>query len=314
MSADGESPQDAPSPYLTVREAAAYLHLNEKTLYAMIQDSGIPATKVTGKWLFPRKLLDDWLLESTHGGVLADRLLIAGSDDPWLAHSIARLAQRADDGTLIAYSPCGTRKGLALLAQRRANACPIHWGEAQHATRRHALLLREYTGSANWVMVQLALREQGVMLSRALAPVSDLAELLARRPLLIQRGPGAGSQHFFTQACTAAGIAAPEAIQTAATEREAAFMVASGAGDCAPGTRAAAGEFNLHFLPLGSEALDLVMPRSLYFRALLQQLLAELASDDSRDLAERLGGYDLAPLGRLRSETVAAGQRPVTQR
>ena len=308
MSADGESQQDAPSPYLTVREAAAYLHLNEKTLYAMIQDSGIPATKVTGKWLFPRKLLDDWLLESTHGGVLADRLLIAGSDDPWLAHSIARLAQRADDGTLIAYSPCGTRKGLALLAQRRANACPIHWGEAQHATRRHALLLREYTGSANWVMVQLALREQGVMLSRALAPVSDLAELLARRPLLIQRGPGAGSQHFFTQACTAAGIAAPDATQTAATEREAAFMVASGAGDCAPGTRAAAGEFNLHFLPLGSEALDLVMPRSLYFRALLQQLLAELASDDSRDLAERLGGYDLAPLGRLRSETAAAGQ------
>ncbi len=306
MSADGESPQDAPSPYLTVREAAAYLHLNEKTLYAMIQDSGIPATKVTGKWLFPRKLLDDWLLESTHGGVLADRLLIAGSDDPWLAHSIARLAQRADDGTLIAYSPCGTRKGLALVAQRRANACPIHWGEAQHATRRHALLLREYTGSANWVMVQLALREQGVMLSRALAPVSDLAELLARRPLLIQRGPGAGSQHFFTQACSAAGIAAPEAIQTAATEREAAFMVASGAGDCAPGTRAAAGEFNLHFLPLGSEALDLVMPRSLYFRALLQQLLAELASDDSRDLAERLGGYDLAPLGRLRSDGGAA--------
>lgn len=306
MSADGESPQDAPSPYLTVREAAAYLHLNEKTLYAMIQDSGIPATKVTGKWLFPRKLLDDWLLESTHGGVLADRLLIAGSDDPWLAHSIARLAQRADDGTLIAYSPCGTRKGLALLAQRRANACPIHWGEAQHATRRHALLLREYTGSANWVMVQLALREQGVMLSRALAPVSDLAELLARRPLLIQRGPGAGSQHFFTQACSAAGIAAPEAAQTAATEREAAFMVASGAGDCAPGTRAAAGEFNLHFLPLGSEALDLVMPRSLYFRALLQQLLAELASDDSRDLAERLGGYDLAPLGRLRSDGGAA--------
>jgi putative molybdopterin biosynthesis protein len=306
VSADGESPQDAPSPYLTVREAAAYLHLNEKTLYAMIQDSGIPATKVTGKWLFPRKLLDDWLLESTHGGVLADRLLIAGSDDPWLAHSIARLAQRADDGTLIAYSPCGTRKGLALLAQRRANACPIHWGEAQHATRRHALLLREYTGSANWVMVQLALREQGVMLSRALAPVSDLAELLARRPLLIQRGPGAGSQHFFTQACSAAGIAAPEAIQTAATEREAAFMVASGAGDCAPGTRAAAGEFNLHFLPLGSEALDLVMPRSLYFRALLQQLLAELASDDSRDLAERLGGYDLAPLGRLRSDGGAA--------
>jgi excisionase family DNA binding protein len=201
VSADGDD--TTPSPYLTAREAAAYLHLNEKTLYAMIQDSGIPATKVTGKWLFPRKLLDDWLLESTHGGVLADRPLIAGSDDPWLAHSIARLAQRADDGTLIAYSPCGTRKGQALLAQRRANACPIHWGEAHHATRRHALL-------------QLALREQGVMLSRTLPAVGGLRELFERRPRLIHRGEGAGSQHFFAQACAAAGITAPEAIQVAA--------------------------------------------------------------------------------------------------
>ena len=41
--------------------------------------------------------------------------------------------------------------------------------------------------------------------------------------------------------------------QTAATAREAAFLVADGAGDCAPGTRAAAGEFDLAFLPLGSE-------------------------------------------------------------
>jgi putative molybdopterin biosynthesis protein len=301
------APDAAASPYLTVREAAAYLHLNEKTLYTLIQEGTVPATKVTGKWLFARALLDEWLLESMHGGVLADRLLIAGSDDPWLAHSIARLAQRAPDGALIAYSPCGTRRGLALLAQRRANACPMHWGDAHHAPRRHALLLREYSGSSGWVMVQLALREQGVMLSRRLEPVDSLANLLARTPALIQRGAGAGSQHFFAQACLAAGVAMPKAGLTAATEREAAFLVADGAGDCAPGTRAAAGEFGLHFLPLGSEAFDLVMPRTLYFRALLQQLLAELASDDSRDLATRLGGYDLAPLGRLRAEA-AAGQ------
>ena len=36
------------------------------------------------------------------------------------------LVRGGPSGTLIAYSPCGTRKGLALLAQHRANACPIH--------------------------------------------------------------------------------------------------------------------------------------------------------------------------------------------
>jgi excisionase family DNA binding protein len=34
-----------PTPCFTVREAAAYLRLNEKTLYAMIQEDGIPATR-----------------------------------------------------------------------------------------------------------------------------------------------------------------------------------------------------------------------------------------------------------------------------
>lgn len=138
-------------------------------------------------------------------------------------------------------------------------------------------------------MVQLALREQGVMLSRGLPQPDTLADLLAHQPTLIRRAAGTGSQHFFEQACAAAGIAAPQSGQTAATEREAAFLVADGAGDYAPGTRAAAGEFGLSFLPLGSEAPDLVMPRSLYFRR-QQQLLAELASETSRDLAARLGG------------------------
>ena len=49
------------------------------------------------------------------------------------------------------------------------------------------------------------------------------------------------------------------------------------------------------------------MPRTLYFRALLQQLLAELASADSTDLAARLGGYDLSPLGKLRAAATEAG-------
>ena len=76
-------------------------------------------------------------------------------------------------------------------------------------------------------------------------------------------------------------------------------MVAREDADCAPGTRAAAAEFGLDFLSLGWEAFDLALPREILFRRLFQDLLAACASPSARTLAQRLGGYDLAPLGKI---------------
>ena len=90
-SLDGEAIESMPQ-FMTVRQVAGYLHLNEKKVYALVNDGKIPATKVTGKWLFPRALVDQWILESSHGGVLTDRLLINGSDDPLIARAISSLA------------------------------------------------------------------------------------------------------------------------------------------------------------------------------------------------------------------------------
>ncbi len=46
---------------LTIDEAAAYLRLSERKLYELVSTGGIPSTKVTGKWLFPKLALDRWL-------------------------------------------------------------------------------------------------------------------------------------------------------------------------------------------------------------------------------------------------------------
>ncbi len=42
---------------LTTREVARYLKVNEKMVYTLIADKGLPATKVTGKWTFPLHLV-----------------------------------------------------------------------------------------------------------------------------------------------------------------------------------------------------------------------------------------------------------------
>ena len=287
----------ADETYLTVRQAAEYLHLNEKTLYALIQEGQIPATRATGKWLFPRVLLDQWLLETAHGGALSDRLIVAGSDDPLLAHAIARLAAEIGAEGLIAYCPGGTRHGLEKLAQRQASVATIHWGAAEAAANSHARLIAEYPGNGHWVVVQMALREQGVMLRPGLTGF-DLRDPALRWAM---RRPGSGSHAFFE---TLAGCDTVKfaVAQQAINERDAAFLVRNGVADCAPGTRSAAGEFGLPFVALGHECFDFVLPRQVYFRKLFQQLLNVMASAPLRALAAQLGGYDLGPLGRLRTQ------------
>lgn len=292
-----ETPAD--SPYLTAKLAAAYLHINEKKLYELANARQVPAAKVGGKWLFPRAMLDEWLLEQAHGGALTDRLLLAGSDDPWLASAMSELAAKVGNTAFIAYAPNGTLPGLELLAQRRISACALHWGPVERSELAHPALLRRHAGHEQWTLIRLARREQGIILRPGIA-VSDLETLAGYDFRWAMRQGGAGSQHYLLTALTDRGFRSEDCttVATALSERQAAALVAQGVADCAPGTRGAAGEFGLDFLPLGWEAFDLALPKALYFRRLFQQLIDILGSEASRALAARLGGYDLTPLGR----------------
>jgi molybdate-binding protein len=162
-------------------------------------------------------------------------------------------------------------------------------------------LVRAYPASADWTMVRMALREQGVMLARAHAGVGDVATLAARPARWAMRQDGAGSQRFLRTALREHGVAfeALTAVSIAYSERQAGAAIARGEADCAPGVRSAAAEFGLAFLPLGWEAFDLVVPRAVYFRTLFQRLLEALRGEPTRAFATALTGYNLAPLGQV---------------
>jgi len=52
---------------MNTRQVAKYLGINEKKIYAMAKARGIPCTRVTGKWVFPKKLIDQWIEKSAEG-------------------------------------------------------------------------------------------------------------------------------------------------------------------------------------------------------------------------------------------------------
>ena len=295
-------PAGQSNAFMSVHQVAEYLHLNEKKIYALVSEGGIPATKVTGKWMFPRELVDRWVLDSAHGGLLNDRLMIAGSDDPLLHRLINDYSHEIGDRALISYTATGTRLGLELLQARRVDACAIHWGPLGESDTRHPALLRQYSRHAEWVLIRLFRREQGLIVSPPLLQqIRDTRELFdpAFRWALRQRGTG--SLRFLMEILSHYGCntGTLNSTLTALSEREAAAAVSMNLADIAPGTRAGATENNLGFISFGWESFDLALPRAVWFRRLLQNLLGRLKSSQCQAFAETLNGYDLRDRGDL---------------
>jgi excisionase family DNA binding protein len=295
--AGGEPPR-----FMTVRQAAAYLQVNEKKIYALVRDGKIPASKLTGKWLFPRDLVDQWLLESSHGGLLTDRIVVAGSDDPLLFRAITQVAAALQSKALISYAATGSQLGLTLLARRRADICGIHWGPAEESYQRHPALIRQYVQAGDWALVRLFRREQGLLVSPGLwSGEVGIDGLFQREVRWVERQEGAGSQRFLRELISRHELDPADRRITgrASTEREAASLIAMGQAEVGPGVRAVANEFGLDFVPIGWEAFDLALHRGIFFRRLFQRLLDYLRGNECRRQANMLGGYDLEELGNL---------------
>lgn len=288
--------------FLSVKQAAEYLQINEKKVYALASEGRIPGTKITGKWLFPRDLIDQWLMESSHGGVLTDRLVLAGSDDPLLHRVIGNMAEETDAHALVSYTPTGTRLGLSLLAANRCDVAAIHWGPSEESHLRHPGLVRQFPEHQQWVLVRAFLREQGLLLSpRIPANHRDVKTLFASRYRWVLRQSGAGSQRFLEEALArhAGKLTDLNKAASARSEREAAAAIVMDEADIAPGCHAAATEAGLDFVSTGWEAFDFVLYRGIFFRTLFQKLLDNLKAMDTQAVAVRLDGYEFEDLGKL---------------
>ena len=288
--------------FMNVREVARYLQVNEKKVYALVNEGRIPATRLTGKWLFPRDLVDQWMLESSHGGLLTDRMVVAGSDDPLLYRALMLQSVELRGQALVSYAPTGTQLGLTLLAGRRADVCAMHWGPYAESAQRHPALLRPYPQHRDWILVRLFRREQGLIMTPGLwAARGRFEQLLLPEVRWAARQEGAGSHRFLQEilAMHQADPADRRITARAYSERDAAAAVAMGQADVAPGIRAAAAEFGLEFHPIGWEAFDLALSRGMFFRTLFRRLLDELRGAECQRLARLFGGYDTSELGSL---------------
>lgn len=48
---------------MTMEEVAKYLRLHKSTLYRLVKQEVIPASKIGGRWRFRKDVIDQWLSE-----------------------------------------------------------------------------------------------------------------------------------------------------------------------------------------------------------------------------------------------------------
>jgi excisionase family DNA binding protein len=288
------------SDFLTTREVAALLRIKERKVYELVRDNAIPASRVTGKLLFPRDMVEAWVrrhVEFREGteGLVARPAVVAGSHDPLLDWALR------ESGSGLATYFDGSLSGLKRLNEGRAVAAGTHVYEAETEdwNRRH---LAETMPGMPVVLVEWAFRTQGLVVPAGNpGNVRALADLAGRR--LIPRQRAAGSRVLLEYLMTRDSVD-PDAVTLldppARSEADVALAVADGKADAGLAVETVARQHRLDFVPLFRERYDLGVWRRDYFEPPIQALMSFAGSAAFAERAAELGGYDISGLGTVR--------------
>ncbi len=285
---------------MTTKEVADYLRLKERKIYDLVSSGDIPCTRVTGKWLFPRRLIDDWILHNTDFGPgaalpAARPRQIGGSHDPLLEWA-AR-----ESGSGLGLLCDGSLDGLARLAAGEVMAAGVHLCESEGDYNTAAV--REYLPMHPVVSIEWARRRQGLLLAPGNPRgVRNLDDAVNAGLTWVDRQPTSGAHRLLRRVLAdngydSAGLPVADAI--ARTETDLALAVQSGEGDVGLGLEAVAHQQGLHFLPLTEERYDLVLFRRDFFEPPWQRLMTFVSDGRFRRRAQGLAGYDISRLGEV---------------
>ncbi len=285
--------------FLTTAEVAALLRLKERKVYEMVRRREIPCARVTGKWLFPRDLIESWIRASTEFGAGVETLsppppVIAGSHDPLLAWA----AQESRSGLATLFE--GSEPGLDRFAAGEAVIAGLHLRDPDSGDYNLPWVHARFHGRPV-VVLTWAWREQGLIHAPdAPAAHRALKSLLAEGGRVAVRQTGSGSRALFDQLVREVGVEPAglgDRLLTVRSETELAHTVAERRADAAFGVAAATAHTALAFTPLARERFDLILHRRDFFEPPCQRLFAFTRGEVFEQRAAKLPGYDVSELG-----------------
>jgi excisionase family DNA binding protein len=296
MDASSEFPE-----MMDTHQVAAYLRIKERKVYDLLKERRIPCTRVTGKWLFPKTEIDNWLKQNSQaprsGPAGLPPMVVAGSHDPLLEWALREV------GSGLAMLPGGSGDGLARMAAGEAALAGLHLLDAESG-EYNIPQAKAHLAGTDVVLVEWARRRQGIVVARGnplgIAGVADLARPGVR---VAMRQEGSGSHALLEHLLGLAGLDLGRlnlALSAARSETDLGLAVLAGSTDAGLAVESVARSLQLDFVPLAEECFDLAIARAAYFEPPVQALMAFARTSEFAARAAAFGGYDIARLGAIR--------------
>ena len=293
---------------MNTKEVSGFLNVNEKMVYSLIADKQLPATKVTGKWLFPRKLVDQWVENNTlnfpdnpqklpaHDGLL----ILAGSNDILLDKVIA-LFNRRFSGHLAVFGNVGSMGGVHALKNKHCHIAASHL--LQSDDEYNFSFAHRELGSDMPVVVNFCSRRQGILLEKNNpSGIKSMQNLADRGIRIVNRSLGTGTRLLFDMELKKAGVRGEKnKVSKSSSTHNFYFQngILSGRADAGPGIQAVANLLDLNFMPIRWERFDLLMTKDHFFNQEIQQFLGLLHEEEFQSMAMDMPGYEIDMVGKM---------------
>jgi excisionase family DNA binding protein len=302
-----------PADMLSTREVADYLGIHEKQVYRLLRQGRLPGTRVTGRWVFSRRLVTEWIEANSRESLKprsTDRagteiephhLIIAGSDD-LLLQILLREFNRRHPSMLGTSASLGSVAGLQAVRGRRAHVAGMHLLDPDSGEYNRHQVAASFAHQRAF-LITLAHRQEGLILPRGNPRgVSKFGDVVRLRLRLANREAGSGVRvlldHLLSE--QRSGKRAPPGYETElSTHLEVATAVAEGRADVGVGALAPARSLGLEFVPLTWERYDLLTTDEAFYRKPTQAFFEMVKSDWLRQLIAKVPGYDARETGLL---------------
>lgn len=296
------------NPLLSTKEVSRLLNVNEKMVYVLVSEKGLPATKITGKWLFPRHLVEQWIdtntinypQSATDLPPYQGLLIITGSNDPLLDKTIW-LFNTLYPGQVAVFGNIGSMGGLRALRQNFCHIAASHLIQDDEEEYNFDFAFKELEQLP--AVINFCKREQGILVQKGnpknIAGVADLAQAgitIVNRPL------GTGTRLLLDRELEKAGIRA-EKLNGYSHEvhrhLDVGLEILAGRADAGPAIRTVASLLDIEFIPLRWERYDLMVSKERFFDEGVQRFLSLLHDSQFQQIAEALEGYDISMSGKM---------------
>ncbi len=294
---------------LTTKEVAEYLSINEKQVYRLIKEKKIPATRITGKWLFPKGLIDEWIINSAKESVSIpdkqnsqdNQVVIAGSNDLAL-ELMAKNATIQHPRYTFSISNVGSLAGLIALQNGNCHIAASHLLDLETGEYNSSFIKKHFP-ELKIIALNLSHREQGLIVKKGNPlGISSLNDLKNKKVTYINRQEGSGTRVLLDYRLKENGID-PADIKgyprIAYTHMEVALEIFSGSADAGLGIFAVARQLDLDFIPLTTERFDLIIPADNYTSRAIKTLRGVLGSEEFKANMTQMGGYDAKDTGKI---------------